>query len=84
LEEVENRVLIKVHNFGKVIEPRDQASLFEQYNRARSTDDGTVKGWGVGLALVKGLVEAHEGSVSIESFPNKGTTFIVDLPLNRK
>ncbi|HXH32596.1 MAG TPA: HAMP domain-containing sensor histidine kinase, partial [Bacteriovoracaceae bacterium] len=83
LEEIENRIQIKVHNFGKVIELPDQSNLFEQFHRASSAVKGTVQGWGIGLALVKGLVEAHEGMVRVESYPEKGTTFTVDLPLNK-
>jgi PAS domain S-box-containing protein len=81
LEEIADRVHMKVHNFGKVIELPDQAALFEQFHRSKDAETGTIQGWGLGLTLVKGLVEAHKGMVKVESYPEQGTTFTVDLPL---
>jgi len=37
-------------------------------------------GWGLGLAVVKGITEAHKGTVRLESIEGKGTTFTIDLP----
>lgn len=82
LKKQDNRAIIKVHNFGKVIEECDQPKLFEPYHRMADEANSSHKGWGLGLTLVKGLVEAHFGSVKVESFPVKGTTFTVDLPMN--
>jgi signal transduction histidine kinase len=39
-----------------------------------------VVGTGLGLAIVKGIVEAHHGTIDVESVPNKGTTFRILLP----
>ncbi len=73
---------IEVHNQGNPISPADQKILFDQYKRLTSAHSGKQTGWGLGLTLVKGLVEAHHGTVGLESSPEKGTTFKVALPLN--
>ncbi len=71
---------IKVHNHGPEIPKEDVARLFEPYRRAQSEQVKSQKGWGLGLTLVKGLAEAHNGSVWLESKENEGTTFIVRIP----
>jgi signal transduction histidine kinase len=41
---------------------------------------GTQKGWGLGLTLVKGLVEGHQGKISVVSTKEEGTSFKITLP----
>jgi signal transduction histidine kinase len=43
-----------------------------------------VRGWGLGLALVRAVAEAHGGSIAVESLAGMGTTFLVDLPLDAR
>lgn len=81
---VENRVIIKVHNFGAPINTQDQESLFEIFKRTASAKKGTSKGWGLGLTLVRGITEAHGGIVKVRSLPKEGTTFTLDLPLDAR
>ncbi|MFL5785281.1 MAG: sensor histidine kinase [Bacteriovoracaceae bacterium] len=69
---------LSVHNEGKPILHEEKAILFQQYRRTRTTED-TV-GWGLGLTVVKGMIEAHKGTIDIVSEKGKGTTFIVKLP----
>ncbi|WP_309894249.1 PAS domain-containing protein [Archangium sp.] len=73
-------VLLSVHNWGPPIPIEDQTSLFEPYRRMKSAQAGQEKGWGLGLTLVKGLAEAHHGTVQVESTEASGTTFTVILP----
>jgi signal transduction histidine kinase len=54
--------------------------VFERFFRVHSTTDCAVKGTGLGLALVKELVEAHRGTIEAESELGKGTSFRVRLP----
>ena len=78
--EIENNIcLIRVHNMGNPIPMEDLSCLFEPYQRLKRSH-GT-KGWGLGLTLVKGLTEAHGGTIEVESSAEKGTTFTVRLPL---
>ncbi|HXH29262.1 MAG TPA: PAS domain S-box protein [Bacteriovoracaceae bacterium] len=75
---------IAVHNEGNAISHEDQQTLFKPYHRTESAITGKQKGWGIGLTLVKGLIEAHGGTVRIESEPGLGTTFFVRLPLDAR
>jgi signal transduction histidine kinase len=72
------RLLLGVHNLGNPIAPDDQQRLFAY--RRRHTDDDAVPGWGIGLAFVRQVAEAHGGSVMVDSAPARGTTFTLDLP----
>lgn len=78
LEEAGQVVRLTVHNGGNPIPAEKQAVLFESYRRL--DEDGEISGWGLGLYLTRGIVEAHGGSIRLESSPESGTSFIVELP----
>lgn len=80
LNKSQAEICLKVHNEGTPIPLKDQASLFEYHKRA-SAQEGTQQGWGIGLTLVKGIAEAHDGKVEVESSAEDGTTFSIILPL---
>ena len=73
-------VELAVHNDGPVIRAQDRAMLFEPFSRAISVPAAAQHGWGLGLTLVKGCVEAHGGVVELESEPELGTTFTLRFP----
>jgi len=75
-------VELAVHNEGNPIPPADEQTLFQLYRRPTSAITGGQSGWGVGLTLVKGIVEAHGGTVRVESSQQHGTTFACRLPLD--
>lgn len=77
---VKNRkkVHCTVHNFGKPIPQNKKSSMFDEFTRNQKMK--TKDGWGIGLSVVKGIVEAHKGKVWIESTKAKGTTFHIELP----
>jgi signal transduction histidine kinase len=75
-----NEAVIAVHNEGKEISFSDQATLFDSYRRAST--GARTRGWGLGLALVKGVAEAHDGSVEVTSAAGTGTTFTLLLPIS--
>jgi signal transduction histidine kinase len=71
------RVCISLHNFGSYITPAQQQALFQPFTRLAGRGK---KGWGLGLALVRGIAEAHGGQVQIDSAIDTGTTFTLLLP----
>ena len=73
------RVAVKDSGVGI---PRDELpKVFTKFYRASTAVRGKSKGTGLGLALVKAIVEGHGGRVSVASAPGAGSTFTVDLPV---
>jgi len=77
----DGRARIDVRDFGAGIEPADLPGLFQEFRRGSHPITLQVPGTGLGLALVRRIVEAHGGKVSVESAPGKGSTFTVEIPL---
>jgi signal transduction histidine kinase/tetratricopeptide (TPR) repeat protein len=79
---MENQYLIiAVQDFGIGIKPEEIDSVFERFYRGGDELTRAVKGSGLGLTLVKQIVQAHHGSVHVESEPGRGSTFSIRLPL---
>jgi signal transduction histidine kinase len=79
----DDRLVIEVQDTGDGISKEKQASLFKPYSRLNS-DRQHHPGLGLGLALVKQVVELHGGKIWVESEPGKGSTFSFSLPLNAR
>jgi signal transduction histidine kinase/CheY-like chemotaxis protein len=71
---------IAVRDTGVGIAAEDLGRLFERFYRADNSRGRSVEGTGIGLALVRGLVELQRGTVDIESEPDRGTTVTIRLP----
>ena len=73
-------VLVEVRDTGEGIAPADLPHIFERFYQGerQPVDDGG--GAGLGLALVKELVEAMGGAVAVASTPGRGSTFTLRLP----
>lgn len=81
---VENKYLIiQVKDFGIGIRKEEMDKIFERFYRGGDALTRTVKGSGLGLTLVKQIVEVHHGKVNVESEPGHGSTFSIWLPLQR-
>jgi two-component system phosphate regulon sensor histidine kinase PhoR len=71
---------LSVHDHGSGISAEDQKRIFERFYRADNARVRNVRGSGIGLSLVKHIVEAHGGRVEVESAPGQGATFTVFVP----
>jgi len=80
LAEVDGSAVMTVSDTGPGISPEDIGLVFEKYYRTKPT--AGKDGVGLGLAIVKSIVEAHGGSVAVESAPGKGSDFIINLPID--
>jgi signal transduction histidine kinase len=81
---VENQYLIiSVKDFGIGIRKEEIDKVFERFYRGGDALTRTVKGSGLGLTLVKQIVEVHHGDVHVESEPGQGSIFSIRLPLYR-
>ena len=74
-----NRVLIQVNNRGEIISEEEQKNLFTPFWRGSKKNETNAAGLGLGLYIVKQIVEAHNGSITVESNREFGTTFVVSL-----
>jgi PAS domain S-box-containing protein len=72
---------ISVHNFGSAIPLAEQTRLFAPFARSPAAMQSGPQGWGLGLTMVRGCAQAHGGTISVHSEPEKGTTFTLRLPL---
>lgn len=75
----EEEIIAQITDTGIGIAPEDQPHIFEKFYRSKS---GRSQGVGLGLSLVKNIVERHNGTISVESIPNQGTTFTIRFPLS--
>ncbi len=73
---------IIVWDLGSGISKTEQEKIFDRFYRAKNTDNN-LKGTGIGLSLVKDLVELYKGTISLVSDEHKGSTFTVNLKLTK-
>jgi len=72
-------VVIRCIDTGVGIEPQDLSHIFEEYRQAGSVKR-RKKGTGLGLAIARRIAQSHGGSLSVESTPGEGSTFVLSLP----
>lgn len=79
----DRRVVVRVVDQGPGIKPAERERIFEPFYRGPQQGSGPWTGSGLGLAIAKGFVEANGGSISVESLPGQGTSFVVSLPVGQ-
>ena len=72
---------IRVEDTGVGIPPEELPRIFDQFYRVKHPKTRQVIGTGLGLSIVKGIVEAHHGTIDVESVVDKGTAFRILLPV---
>ena len=83
IADVPHSVLLRISDEGMGITKEHLPKIFDRFYRVDNRDNREIGGTGIGLALVKALVEGHGGAVTVESEPGKGTVFLVLLPIAR-
>jgi heavy metal sensor kinase len=81
LSQTDGIALLKVHDSGEGMSRETVARVFEPFYRADPARSGRVEGAGLGLSLVKWIVDRHRGRIEVHSAPGRGSTFTVRLPL---
>lgn len=74
------KIKIAVEDKGLGIEKNEIGKIFEPFYRSKKVVDAQIHGNGLGLSIVKQIVEAHDGKIEVESEIGKGSRFIVHLP----
>ena len=77
---IDNYLIISIADNGIGIDKKYHENVFNKFFRVPTGDIHNVKGFGLGLAYVKKIVELHDGKISLLSKPNLGTTFTIQLP----
>ena len=81
VETVDKQIKVSVSDTGFGIEQKHQDKIFERFYRVKDNNTRHITGTGLGLPIVKGLVDSMGGKIEIDSEPGSGSTFIVFLPL---
>jgi signal transduction histidine kinase/CheY-like chemotaxis protein len=74
-------VAIRIRDTGAGLSKEDQENLFQKFYRSRDVVNSAEGGTGLGLVIVRKFVEAHGGTITVESEYGRGTVFIVTLPV---
>lgn len=80
-ENGDSSVKISVEDKGIGISGKDIGQIFEPFYRSKAVVDAQIHGNGLGLSLVKQIVDAHGGRIAVQSELGKGSKFVVELPL---
>lgn len=77
---MQNNLKLKISDNGNGISKKEQQHIFEKFYRIQSNNIHNTKGLGLGLFLVKNIVEKYNGKIELQSEMSKGTTFNIILP----
>jgi two-component system phosphate regulon sensor histidine kinase PhoR len=77
-----NEIVLAVKDNGKGIDRKYQNKIFKKFYRVPNGEQVTARGFGLGLAFVKRIVQAHHGKINVKSKPGLGSEFSIFLPVN--
>lgn len=81
--EENDRILVEFKDEGMGIPAQDLPNIFMKFFRTHTVKTTTIKGSGLGLYLAQYFVELHHGKITVDSTPDKGSKFTVELPLDK-
>lgn len=81
VETVDHQIKVTVSDTGFGIDEKHRAKIFERFYRVKDENTRHITGTGLGLPIVKGLVDSMGGKIELDSQPGKGSVFTVFLPL---
>ena len=81
LDRSDDRALIHIQDTGIGIAPSEQTQIFDRFYRVNSDRSRNTGGSGLGLSIAKAIVQAHQGSIQVQSELGKGSAFTIRLPL---
>ena len=84
LEEHPEHIELKIADNGIGIPEREKKQVFEKFYRVGNEDTRSTKGTGLGLYIVNKIIQAHQGTISIEDNLPQGTRFRIQLPIKVK
>ena len=76
-------VSFRIMDNGQGIPPDEVSQIFERFYMAEPSRNSQLGGQGIGLSIVKSIIHAHHGTISVDSVYGKGTTFTITLPKNK-
>ena len=79
----DGEAVVEVRDTGMGIRPDEQAHLFDRFFRSSEANERAIPGTGLGLTIVKAIVERHEGTIDVDSAEGVGTTMRVRLPVRK-
>jgi signal transduction histidine kinase len=84
LERKNDSVIIQVSDTGIGMSEEETSKLFTEFVRIKNEKTRNITGSGLGLSIVKKVIDLYNGKIEIDSEPNKGSTFTVTLPINNQ
>jgi len=80
IEDADDRVVIRVADTGIGMTAEEREKLFQEFVRIRNEKTRSILGSGLGLSILKKIVDLYRGTIEVQSAPNAGTTFTITLP----
>ena len=75
------KAFFEIKDTGQGIPPEEVNQIFERFYMAEPSRNKNISGQGIGLSIVKGIIQAHQGQIAVKSEYGKGTSFLISLPL---